>query len=304
MDSKYHIVYIPGTLTVIGPLTLAFPSSPNGQVGTPYSATLTAAGGLGPYTFSISAGTLPAGLTRNTTTGAITGTPTTAVGGPAANLTAKVVDSRGTQATANGAINISAEAALKLTFPGGANGQVGTAYSVTLTATGGFQPYTFSISAGTLPAGLELNASTGAITGTPTATVSGPAANLTAKVVDFKGAIHHRQRRNQHQPTPSAEADVPGRPGRHREGGHAVHPYAICDRRRFALHFLDQRRHFAGGSNLNASTGVISGTPTKAVSGPAANLTAEGGGFLWHFHHREWRHHDKPIGRTFGLAWR
>ena len=38
MDPKYHIVYIPGTLTVIGPLTLTFPGSPNGQVGTPYSA--------------------------------------------------------------------------------------------------------------------------------------------------------------------------------------------------------------------------------------------------------------------------
>ncbi len=51
-----------------------------------------------------------------------------------------------------------------------AGGAVGTAYSQTLTASGGQAPYTFSTTAasGALPAGLSLNSS-GAITGTPTA---------------------------------------------------------------------------------------------------------------------------------------
>ena len=44
-----------------------------------------------------------------------------------------------------------------------------TAYSATVVATGGQTPYTWSISQGTLPAGLTLNASTGVISGTPTA---------------------------------------------------------------------------------------------------------------------------------------
>jgi hypothetical protein len=97
-----------------------------------------------------------------------------------------VTDSTGATNAKAGTINIGAAAMLTITFPGGpaANGTVGTAYSATLTATGGTAPYTFSISAGTLPAGLSLNSSTGVISGTPTAVVSGPAANVTAEVTD------------------------------------------------------------------------------------------------------------------------
>lgn len=47
-------------------------------------------------------------------------------------------------------------------------GSVGTAYSVTLSATGGTSPYTWAKTAGTLPTGLTLASSTGAISGTPT----------------------------------------------------------------------------------------------------------------------------------------
>jgi len=52
-------------------------------------------------------------------------------------------------------------------------GQVGTAYSQTLTISGATAPATFSISAGSLPAGLSLNASTGVISGTPTSAIRG-----------------------------------------------------------------------------------------------------------------------------------
>jgi large repetitive protein len=62
------------------------------------------------------------------------------------------------------------------------NVQVGTAYGTTLTATGGTTPYTWSLTSGTLPAGLSLNASTGAITGTPAASAS--ATVLTFQVTD------------------------------------------------------------------------------------------------------------------------
>ena len=63
-------------------------------------------------------------------------------------------------------------AALTLSTSSLPTGQIGVAYSAVLAATGGTPPYMWSMTSGTLPAGLMLNASTGAITGTPTQTVT------------------------------------------------------------------------------------------------------------------------------------
>src|ERR1700678_2739692 len=52
------------------------------------------------------------------------------------------------------------------------SGQVGTAYSAILVVTGGTPPYMWSLTSGTLPTDLSLNPSTGAITGTPTVSVT------------------------------------------------------------------------------------------------------------------------------------
>lgn len=51
-------------------------SLPDGVVGVPYTATLTAGGGAPPYKWSLSQGALPSGLTLDAATGRITGTPT------------------------------------------------------------------------------------------------------------------------------------------------------------------------------------------------------------------------------------
>ncbi|MGA7313783.1 MAG: RHS repeat-associated core domain-containing protein [Silvibacterium sp.] len=76
-------------------LQITTSSLPNGTVSQGYTATLNATGGTPPYTWSLT-GTLPAGLSLSASSGAITGTPTTA-GGPVA-LTVKAVDSH-SQAT-------------------------------------------------------------------------------------------------------------------------------------------------------------------------------------------------------------
>ena len=76
---------------------------------------------------------------------------------------------------------VSPAASLIITTTSLPAGTQNTAYSVTLAASGGQTPYTWSISAGTLPAGLTLTASTGLISGTPTGT---GASNFTVQVTD------------------------------------------------------------------------------------------------------------------------
>jgi hypothetical protein len=155
-------------------------------VGTPYSQTLAASGGTAPYTWSISVGALPTGLTLNASTGAITGTPTT-VG--TANFTVMVTDSATTPGTATKALSITVNAAgapltITTTSPLPA-ATFGTAYSQTLAASGGTPPFTWATTAGALPAGLLMNAA-GVISGTPTApAVPNPVtSNFTAGVTD------------------------------------------------------------------------------------------------------------------------
>jgi len=163
-----------------GPPVITTASLPGDTINVAYNQTLTATGGQTPYTWSISSGSLPTGLSLNSSTGAITGTPT-ATG--TSGFTARVADNAA--ATATKALSIVVNPAPSIataTLPGG---QVGVAYSQTLSATGGTTPLTWSISSGSLPTGLSLVASTGAITGTPTASGT---SNFTARVTDNVGA--------------------------------------------------------------------------------------------------------------------
>ena len=114
---------------------------PAGTVNIAYSATLAATNGVTPYTWSISVGTLPLGLTLNASTGAITGTPT-AFG--TSNITFKVTDADGLTATATLSIKI-LPAPVVVTTASLPNGVVNTAgYSATLASTGGAPPITWS----------------------------------------------------------------------------------------------------------------------------------------------------------------
>jgi hypothetical protein len=147
-------------------------SLPAGTVGTAYSATLAATGGTAPYTFTIPSG-LPNGVTL-TSSGSLSGTPTAA---GTYSITVTVKDSTSTPQTASKAFSISVAAAavtvspLSITTASLSAATMGSAYSATLSATGGTSPYTWSLASGSLPAGLTLS-SAGTISGTPTASGS------------------------------------------------------------------------------------------------------------------------------------
>jgi hypothetical protein len=170
-------IAVNATLTQLSIVTTSLPSGTQNQT---YSAMLAATGGLTPYTWNITAGSLPAGLSLNSSTGAITGTPS---GGGTSNFTVQVADAELPPATASAQLSITITPAvpLRITTTSLPSGVFGTPYSAMLTAAGGVYPYTWTITAGSLPAGLGLNGSTGAITGTPT---GGGASIFTVQVAD------------------------------------------------------------------------------------------------------------------------
>jgi hypothetical protein len=166
-------------ITVAVPFSVTTTSLPAGTLGSSYSTTLAATGGIAPYTWALTSGSLPAGLSLNASSGAITGTPS-ASGTSSFTVTATDSSSPPKTATASLSITVSPPG-FSITTTSLPAGTVGSSYSATLAATSGTTPYTWALTSGSLPAGLSLNASTGAITGTPSASGT---SNFTVLVTD------------------------------------------------------------------------------------------------------------------------
>jgi hypothetical protein len=148
-------------------LAVTTTSLPNGTVGTPYVASLTATGGTPGYTWSqTSGGTMPGGVSLGSS-GIFNGTPTKS--GTFGPYVFEVTDSTGATASSTSlsiAITNSAPAVATSALP---QGIVNSAYSVTLAASGGTPPYTWIETSGAvLPPGLASITSVGVIAGTPT----------------------------------------------------------------------------------------------------------------------------------------
>lgn len=150
--------------TPVGPLVINPAALPTAVINVPYSATLTAVGGQQPFTWALASGALPPGLGISTS-GVISGTPTTL---GTTNFKVSVTDSQ----TPTAAVDIVGEsitvnATLSITTSSLAAGSVNVPYSAALAAGGGVPPYTWSVTSGSLPAGLTLSTG-GVISGTPT----------------------------------------------------------------------------------------------------------------------------------------
>ncbi|MCM5547857.1 putative Ig domain-containing protein [Xanthomonas hortorum pv. pelargonii] len=148
-------------VVTVGPTTL-----PAATAGSAYSQSLTASGGTAPYSFAVTAGALPAGLTLSAA-GVLSGTPTAS---GTFNFTATATDSGSPTLTSGSRAYALTVAGATVTLPATTlpNGTTGQAYSSALNpATGGIAPYTYAVTAGALPTGITLNGSSGALTGTP-----------------------------------------------------------------------------------------------------------------------------------------
>ena len=170
------------TVADVDPVSISTGALPQGMSGVAYDQALAAFGGRAPYTWSVT--NAPAGLAVNGDR--LQGTPS-AAGTEQVEL--KATDRDGRVATKTLALEILAPG-ISITNASLPTAQKDEAYDVALTALGGTAPYTWALDAGTLPAGLTLDPTTGHISGTPT-TVESQA--LTLKVTSSDNATVTKQ---------------------------------------------------------------------------------------------------------------
>jgi hypothetical protein len=163
-----------GTTVNSGSATLTVnpaPSIPPGHLpsvfmGIAYSQAVLASGGRAPYTYAVTSGSLPGGLTLSNSAGVISGTCHGAAGTNAFTIT--VTDINGCTGSQAYTVPVAACPSITLSPAGLPGGMAGNPYSQTITASGGTGPYAFSES-GALPNGVTLS-SGGVLSGTPTQT--------------------------------------------------------------------------------------------------------------------------------------
>ena len=262
-----------------GSLAITTTSLPEGNVNQPYSASLSGSGGALPYTWSVSPA-LPANLSLDTATGAITGTPTTQA---TTTHTFTLRDSSAPSQTVQQTLSITihpAPTVLAITTTSLPNGTVNQAYNRPVQASGGTPPLTWNIVAGTgtLPPGLNLNQTTGAISGTPTAAGT---SSFTVRVADAGDNRTRKRCRSR-----SAQLPPPNPPNittTTLPPGTVGQPYSQPVQVTGGTGALTWSIVAGTGTlpqdlNLNQVNGVISGTPTAAGTSPFTVRVQDAGG--------------------------
>lgn len=146
------------TVTTAPQITTSSPLTA-GLLSSSYDAAFLATGGTAPYTYALSAGALPAGITLSET-GILSGTPTET---GTSSFTVELRDQLGFTSTKDFSLRVSN---LSLLTPSLLTAVKRVAFSHTLRGNGGTAPYTWSLSRGSLPAGLSLSPA-GVISGAP-----------------------------------------------------------------------------------------------------------------------------------------
>jgi len=239
-----------GKAPVSGPgaLNIAVTQFANGVIGVHYQQLLIATGGQQPYTWSISSGSLPPGLSVNSD-GVISGIPTTL---GTFNFTAKVVDSQTPTAAFNTfATSIMVVPTLSLAGSTLTSGFVGANYFDTISAANGLAPYTYSIAFGNLPAGLSLDAGLGKISGVPT---QAGVFNFTVEVTDSYSEVA----------TATFSLTIVGR----LEGGYVIYFNGFDNGTPFYM-----TASFVADGNGNVTSGVLDQNGPTSI---ATNVTLSG----------------------------
>ncbi len=238
------------------PLTVNPPTLPNGQVSQLYSQQLTQTGGTGAITYTISAATLPGGLTLNANTGVLAGTPLVT---GTFNFTIRATDANSCFGERQYGLSVTCAtlnvSPLDPTLPLATLGQ---AYNQSFTQTGGTGALTWSNPGGDLPGGLTLNSGTGALTGTPTATGTFV---FVVRVSDANSCVGERQYSLTINPMPCPTISVSPATATNGFSGVAYSQTFNQTGGAGTITWSVSAGALPSGLSLNLATGVLSGTP-------------------------------------------
>ena len=272
VDSADFAAQVTFTWTITNTVSVTSPGNQSNVSGTAISGlSVAASDSSSTATISYSdGGTLPPGLAVNSSTGAISGTPTTA---GSYSVTITVTDNAGFTGSANFTWTITNT--VSVTNPGNQSNLSGTAIStLQIGATDTSSTATISYSdGGTLPPGLAVNSSTGAISGTPNTAGS---YSVTITVTDnagFTGSTSFTW-----TITNTVSVTNPG--NQSNTVGTAITNLHIAAHDTSSTATLSYgETGLPNGLSLDTSTGVISGIPLHSGVYPVEVTATDGAGF-------------------------